>query len=343
MRCAHWLPGALFFAVGLASLATVSAAETGVALTAAATSFLKSLSAEQRAQALLDYQSPDRTDWGYTATHIRKGLPLAAMDASQRELALALLAASLSDAGRRKALAIMRLDAAGSDAKRPRAAGDRYYVALFGTPDPEARWGLRIEGPQLSLNFVIDKQRVISSTPTCFGANPSIVKTPAVPELPVGSCVLAQEEALAFQLLESLSAPQRQAAVVSKRAPADIRNAGLASPPISVPTGLAANDMTPEQVALLQRLVREYAENLPSDLAQERLALIEEQHWGNVRFDWLGAETTEAAHHYRIQGMSFVIELSNTRSEAAGQTSPRIHTVWHHRPGNFALPVEFPR
>ena len=82
---------------------------------------------------------------------------------------------------------------------------ERYYFTLFGNPTAEAKWGLSVEGHHLSLNFVVDKGKVVSSTPQFFAANPSIVRDENKAGIPVGTRVLAKEEDLAFKLVNMLS------------------------------------------------------------------------------------------------------------------------------------------
>ena len=40
-----------------------------------------------------------------------------------------------------------------------------YFVSVFGTPAKTGKWGWRIEGHHLSLNFTLDGGKVIASTP----------------------------------------------------------------------------------------------------------------------------------------------------------------------------------
>ena len=81
----------------------------------------------------------ERTRWHWTVPSSvpRNGLPLGAMSADQRRLALALLRASSSAAGYRKALDIMALQGVlrrmNTGIDDPFDA-DRYYVSVFGTP-----------------------------------------------------------------------------------------------------------------------------------------------------------------------------------------------------------------
>src|SRR5262249_22163682 len=154
---------------------------------------------------------------------------------------------------------------------------------LFGDVKAGGRWGLSVEGHHLSLNFVVDKNQIISSTPTFFGANPAVLQSDYGPEFPKGQRVLPKEEDLAYQLLGSLSPEQKQTAVIAEKAPNDLRGASQASPPISPAEGLAAADMNPAQQAILKQLIEEYARDVPGEVAAERLAGIERAGFPQVK------------------------------------------------------------
>jgi hypothetical protein len=331
--------------VAAAGFAYVKVAETGPGMTAAAQDFVKGMSDAQRKQTVLAYDAPHRTDWHYIPKPSRKGLQIKEMDDAERKAAHRLLESALSAAGYKKADKIMQLEAILRELEKGRAAGplrdpERYYFTLFGEPTESGRWGLSVEGHHLSLNFVVDKNKVISSTPTFFGANPGVLLADYGPGFPKGLRVLADEEQLAFKLLDSLSAEQRKAALVADKAPNDVRDAGKSSPPISPAQGLAARDMTAVQAGTLRALIEAYANNLPADVASERLSAIEREGFGDIKFAWAGADKPGVGHHYLVQGGTFLIEFNNTQPDSAGNLANHIHSVWHDLAGNFAIPVD---
>lgn len=330
---------AIAAALGYARLAT-----SGVDMTSAAQKFLAVLSDQARAQAVLDYDTPQRTDWHYIPKPTRKGLQVKEMNDEQRKAAFALLQSALSGAGYGKATKIMQLESILRELEKGRAGGplrdpERYYFTLFGRPAADGRWGLSVEGHHLSLNFVIQNNQVVSSTPTFFGANPGVLLADYGPGFPRGLRVLAKEEELAFELMKSLTAEQRAKTIVADKAPGDVRDAGKAAPPSSPAVGLAVGEMTREQAAILRALVEEYANNLPADVARERLAAIDGEGFDGVRFSWRGADKPGAGHDYRIQGRTFLIEFNNTQPDSAGNLANHIHCVWHNLAGNFSIPA----
>ena len=314
-------------------------------MTSAAERFIDTLSKEQRAQTVLAFDVPQRTDWHYIPKPSRKGLQVREMSQEQRKAAFALLQSALSGAGYRKATQVMQLEGILRELEKSKQGGairdpERYYFTLFGQVSPAGRWGLSIEGHHLSLNFVVDRNQMISSTPTFLGANPGMLLADYGPEFKKGMRVLKMEETLAFDLLASLDENQRKKAIVAAKAPNDVRDAGKASPPISPAAGLPASEMSPKQIALLQELIVEYATNLPADVAHERLSTIKNDGVESITFAWAGADKPGIGHDYRIQGKSFLIEFNNTQPDSAGNPANHIHSVWHHLAGNFAIPVK---
>jgi hypothetical protein len=318
---------------------------TGASMTEAAQRFVASLSADQRAKTVLPHDTPQRTDWHYIPKPSRKGLQIKEMSDAQRQAAHALLESALSAVGYGKATKIMQLESILHELEKGRGNRmirdpQRYYFTLFGEPTAGGRWGLSVEGHHLSLNFVVAGDKMISSTPTFFGANPAVLLADYGPEFKKGLRVLAKEEELAFQLVQSLTADQRPKAIIAEKAPSDVRDAGKASPPISPAEGLAGREMSREQVAILRALVETYAGNLPADVAAERLSAVDQEGYDGIHFAWAGADKPGVGHHYRVQGKTFLIEFNNTQPDSAGNLANHIHSVWHNLAGNFAIPVE---
>lgn len=320
-------------------------ANTGADLTVAARAFLGTLSAEQKATVVLPADSPLRLDWHFIPKDQRKGLQIKHMDAAQRKAALALLRSALSQTGYDKATKIMSLEGILRELQEGRSSGpirdpERYYYTIFGEPSETDRWALSIEGHHLSLNFAVDRGNVIASTPTFFAANPTVVREGMSGGVAVGTRVLAAEELLAFQLLESLSLEQRKTAILADKAPSDIRAAGKPQPPEYATEGVAFGGLNGTQQKLLRELIDVYARNLPADLAGARLQAIDAASYDRVYFAWAGADRPGIGHYYRIQGPTFLIEFVNTQPDSAGNPASHIHSVWRDPTGDFAIPVK---
>jgi hypothetical protein len=322
-------------------------ARTGEEAATAAKAFLASLDDKQQKTATFAYDDAKRTAWHFIPLEgekEREGLQIRHMNEAQRKTAHALLKVVLSEAGYGKATKIMELESLLAELQKgksgPLRDSERYYYSIFGQPTADGRWGLSIEGHHLSLNFVIDKGNVISSSPTALCANPAIVMNEAISTIKKGTRVLAKEETLAFDLVASLSADQRKAAIIAEKAPSEIRAAGEPQPPQDAAAGIPAEKLTGQQRSILQSLIEEYANNLPVDVAKSRMEAIDREGLGQVHFAWAGADKPGIGHYYRIQGPTFLIELVNVQADSAGNPANHIHSIWRDMTGDFALSIQ---
>ena len=331
----------LLACAGAAALQTV---RSGVDLTRAAQKYVATLSDEQKSTAVLQYDTPQRVGWHFIPKDQRKGLQIKHMTEPQRAAAYELLRSALSQVGYGKARAIMSLEGILRELEQGKRGGairdpERYFFTVFGEPAGAGRWGLSVEGHHLSLNFVVQQGQIIASTPTFFGANPNIVQQEVLGAPAKGTRVLAREELLAFELLQSLDAQQRAVALIAEKSPPEIRAAGEPQSPPSVAEGLAFGKLNPDQQQKLRTLIAEYAGNLPEDVAETRLQAIERAGYDKVYFAWAGGDRPGIGHAYRIQGPTFVIEFVNTQPDGAGNPASHIHSVWRDPTGDFAIPA----
>lgn len=322
----------------------VTTAET---MAEGAEKFLASLDDKQRKQAQLAYDDDLRVAWHFVPAPkpAREGLQVRDMNAEQRKAAFALLKTALSEAGYGKATRIMELEKLLGELEKNKKGGplrdsERYFFTVYGSPANEGRWGLSVEGHHLSLNFVVERGVVLSSTPTALATNPAIVMSESLPSIKKGTRILAKEETLAFELLASLTNDQRKEAIIDTKAPSEIRAAGEPQPPQDAPAGLPAEKLTGQQRSTLQSLIEEYAKVMPEDVAKARLEAIEKDGIGKVHFAWAGAEKPGVGHYYRVQGPTFLIEFVNVQADAAGNPANHIHSIWRDMRGDFALPIK---
>ncbi len=318
------------------------ARESGVAMANAAQRFVASLTSEQSAKGIMAFDDPARLDWHNIPKPVRKGLQLRDLTAEQQALAHGLLKAALSETGYDKAVKIMALENNLREGEKNLTNGHlrdplRFFLTIFGQPSDRSEWGWSFEGHHLSLNFVIRDGVVISDTPSFWGANPATVRTFVEGGPEVGVRTLADEEQLAFDLLDSLNAHQRTKAVVAEKAPAEYRAAGKPQPPHTPPIGLKATGMTGAQKKSLRELLAAYNGHLADDIAAKRMKDIDAGGLDDVYFAWMGAQKPGIGHSYLVQGPTFVLELVNIQSDPAGNPANHIHSVWRSLKGDFGV------
>src|SRR5262245_44162095 len=192
---------------------------TRAAMASAAVTFLDALPADTRRRAMLAVSDKERLNWHYVPRG-REGVPFKDMPPPARAAAHELMKASLSAAGYGKAVNVMRLEEV---LRRLETFGlmrdpENYAFTMFGAPGGSGPWGWRLEGHQLSLNFLLVPGKPVAMTPAFFGANPALV--PSGPHK--GLRTLAAEQDLGRALVQSLSEAQRSRAVIGAQSLGDI-------------------------------------------------------------------------------------------------------------------------
>lgn len=308
---------------------------TGERMAEAANKLLSGLSDELRAKTTFTFDDPVRLSWHFypVTPEPRKGAVLKAMTAKEKELVKDLLRAGTSKEGYDQALNVIALENILRDIENTEWAkkfrdSDLYYVSVFGKPAKTGKWGWRIEGHHLSLNYVIDDGKVIASTPIAFGANPGEVMSGPHK----GLRALMKEEDLARQLYTSLEPASRKKATISAKAPFDILTEMNVQPRRLPAEGLARASMDSRQQQVLDQLVKLYANRHPADVSTRLQKEIAEAGADKVVFGWAGPPEPGQPHYYRIQGPTFVIEYCNAQNRAN-----HIHSLWRSYLGDFAL------
>lgn len=318
-------------------------ADPALQLLATTQAFLGTLTEAQRMHAVLEYDSEQRVKWHFIPMKTRKGLPLMEMESPQKTAAMAVLRAALSKVGYDKASTIMQLETVLHKLEEGKGANERnpekYYFTVFGTPEANAHWGLSIEGHHLSLNFVMQGNRIVDSTPQFFATNPAQLMDSYGEKFPKGLKVLGAEEQLGFSLVKSLSKEQLEKAMLPGDTPSEIRGAGEPQPPMAELGGIAAAELQDEQKAALKKLLEAYTNKMKPGVAKSRWKLIESEGFDKITFGWSGAKKTGAGHYYIVRGPSFVVEFINVQPDAAGNPANHVHCVWRDMQGDFDLPI----
>jgi hypothetical protein len=293
-----------------APTATTPVATLASSMAQAALGFRESLENERRAKASYAFADPERTRWHWTTPQgfPRNGLPLSEMAQEQRDLAFALLAASLTPAGLQKAQAIMALQTIlGNDPLQ-------YYITLFGEPGGSSAWSWRWEGHHYSRHFTVVGDTVIA-TPFFLGAWPTTTDA--------GLQAMPREEQAARELITALSGPLRDQAIFDTRTLTQhvTQNQAIVDP--LEPVGVRYAELAAPQQALIDEIISTYLGTLPPTVAQPLNERIAQADKAQIQFGWAGPLEPQRPHYYRLQGPTFLLEFDNSRN---GGT--HIHSVW---------------
>lgn len=307
--------------LGVAGAVTVQTLQNGRAvetMTAAAGDFLASLPEAQQAQATFAFDSDERSRHHFIPPEVfeRRGVSYADLGFEQKVRAQDLLRSGLSRRGYLTAQQIMEVEGilgvlVEGEGRRFLRDPEAYWVSVFGTPSTAGTWGWRWEGHHLSLHFTVVDGAVTVSTPTFLGANPATVPSGARK----GLRAMEAQEDTARDLLASLDADQRAAAIFDDVAPTNVvTGADLVVDPLD-PIGVRGADLSADQQEMLMAVVDSYVGLMADDIAELRRAAVAEGGIDDTWFAWAGPTERGEVAYYRVQGPNFLIEFDNTQED----------------------------
>ena len=300
----------------------------------AANAFMAALDPEQLRQSKFLFLDEERSNIHYFPVP-RRGLPLKDMNASQQQLAFALVSTGLSMQGYVKTLTIMSIGQVlrdmEPDSPNPLRDSDYYYITIFGTPGPTGIWGWRLEGFHISFSFTIVDGKEIAAAPSFMGAHPANIM--AGPRK--GLRVMGKEEDLGRKLATSLNEQQRKIAfyeipIFLEETVGGLLTANARKIENFEPFGIPASQLSDQQVAMLMELIQVTAQRHRGEVAESDLARIERAGIKNIYFRWSGSIEPGKGHHYIIQGPTFLIEYDNTQDDAN-----HVHCMWRDLENDF--------
>jgi hypothetical protein len=266
---------------------------------------------------------------------MRHGWFLEDLDRAQREAALQLLRASLSLGGFEQVRNLMYLNRTLGE-----ITGDttilnewRYYLTVFGQPQPDEPWGWQIDGHHLNMNcFVLGDQLVL--TPCFMGAEPRIADRPPF----AGARAFDREQACGLELVHSLSSEQQTQAILypsmrsdalptERKHPSEgrMRAGALRDNELMPYEGVRADRLTTGQRELLVDLIGTYAGIMPEGHADIRLREIV-AHLDETHFAWIGAADDHSPFFYKVQSPVLLIEFDHHKGVFLDNEEPeRFH------------------
>jgi hypothetical protein len=300
----------------------------------AATAFLASLTAEQRATASFDVESEHWRAWHNVHPNLmRHGLCLDACTADQRALALAIVRESMSSAGFALATGVMKLnDYLGEISGRTGEFAEWYYwLSVFGAPSATEPWGWQIDGHHLIVNaFVLGDQLVL--TPNFIGSEPVV----ATSGKHAGTRVFDREEAVGIALMDALTPAQRARATIGAQMPSDVFGRAASDNIVLPQAGIRYDDLSPAARERLMDIIITYVGRIRDDHAGIKLAEVNE-HLAETTFAWIGAFGDGNPFYYRVQSPVILIEFDHQPGVAYENAEPshnHIHTLVRTPNGN---------
>jgi hypothetical protein len=300
----------------------------------AARRFLSSLSEQQRRAACFAIDDEAWRMWCNIHPWVmRHGVCLAYLGHDQREAALALLGATLSEAGYRTARDVMRLNehALEITGKPDEYSEWFYWISIFGDPSPEKPWGWQIDGHHLNINcFVLGDQLVM--TPAFMGSEPVLARFGKY----AGTRIFAAEEEQGHALMRSLSVEERRRATVGKDLPSELLTAAFRDNAHLDAAGIRHGDLSPEGRDRLDALLGVYTGRLRPGHAAIRYDEAK-RHLADTLFAWVGPFDDASPFYYRIFSPVILVEFDHQSGIVYDNDKPsrdHIHTVVRTPNGN---------
>jgi hypothetical protein len=302
----------------------------------AAERFVESLSDEQRERTVYPIDDSEWRNWANIHLFPRQGVSVREMTEAQKELAYALMRASLSERGYETSRDIMRLNHTIAEMidNFQDYGEDLYFFTVMGEPSTEAPWGWQLDGHHLVVNYFVAGDQVVM-TPVFMGSEPVTAESGRYD----GTTIMQpeQDEALAF--MQSLDAGLRADAILSVEKSRGENEAEMMADNVTVAyEGLPATRLDATQRRALLDLISLYVGNMDDGHAEIRMDEVM-AHLDRTFFAWKGSVESNGVFYYRIHSPVIYIEfdhqgptaLPGPRGEA---TRNHIHSVVRTPNGN---------
>jgi len=313
----------------------------------AAWKFLDRLNASEKRRAHHVVGSAQWHNWQNTEIFVEKhGLRLENATKEIRNLAMAVVRASLSDRGYQNALGVMQLNAfLGELLDAPGPLNEwSYNFCLYGNPHVDDPWGWQLWGHHLSVScLVVNGQMVL--TPLFLGAEVCYADRGRFS----GVSLFKDHEFKGLQLMNSLPQNMQAHALVGKSISGEdlperrvhfadyCMMGGAYQDNRIVPyEGICATQFNPSQRNHLLDLVEEYIGAMPDGPRQAKMEEFE-RHLDYTHFCWIGGSGPDDPFYYRVQSPVTFIEFDHHPGLFLTNDVPlkyHVHTVVRTPNGN---------
>lgn len=303
----------------------------------AALALLDALDDEQRDRLCFPIDASEWRSWiNVHMNFFRHGLMLEDLPPITRELAVALMRATLSARGFQQARDIMRINGFLAElTKRYDEYGEwPYFLSFFGRPSADEPWGWQIDGHHLNINCVIIGDQMVM-TPTFMGSEPCSIDE----GLLSGVRVFAEAERAGLNMIRSLNAAQAGKAILRPSIHPDdlpermqhlfdgrmLGGAFKDNARIDY-EGVCGSDLSDAQRRLLVSLVGTYVGWTRDGHAGAKMQQVQE-HLDETCFSWMGATGDDGPFYYRVHSPVVLIEFDHHPGIVFDNEVPSNHHV----------------
>lgn len=323
-----------------APAATAATSEQGdaTAFVAAAQAFLGTLTAEQRAVAMLALDDPARPNWSNLPAGAikRNGVRIGDLNDAQSAAMHRFLSAALSADGYATVVGIVGAEAALAQtpgAARRQWSADNYWLAFFGEPSADRKWAWQFGGHHLAVNVTVVAGRSYLS-PTFLGIEPASFTSDGATVAPLN----AHRQA-GLALINALDDQARAAAIVTNR-PRELWAGAGKDGTIPPPEGAKVADWSAAQQQLLLDTVTLWVGLLDTPSSQARLAEVRAD-LGSTHFAWYGPIDGSGPIYYRIQGPNLILEFAIQGN--LGSDGGHYHSIYRNPTNEYGSSISAPR
>jgi hypothetical protein len=277
----------------------------------AAERFLAGLTPPQRQKTVFPVDDAEWRKWMNQSFYVRQGVSFLEMNAPQRELAFALMRESLSAKGFRQTRDIMRLN----ETLAELTGGNfdeygewRYHITVMGTPSATEPWGWQFDGHHAAINYFVLGDQVVM-TPFFSGSEPVVATSGKYK----GTAILQEEQRRALALINALSAPQRQKAILrfKKNGEENLTEAFKDNVVLDY-AGIPVKELNAAQQTQLIDLIGLYVNNMDDGHARVKMSEVR-AHLDRTWLAWIGDTKPGSVFYYRIHSPVILIEFDHQR------------------------------
>jgi hypothetical protein len=234
----------------VSGLSAKSAVWKDTSVLSASRLFIKSLNAEQRTMAVVEYSKANAVKWTNLPCGLqcRVGILFGNLSGVQRSFAKDVVKAALgryAGGGYEQVMGIIEADALLGKVRKEYSS-DNYIIAFLGVPDVVGSWQLQIGGHHLAVNLTFVNGKQVSASPLFMGLEP-----------PENLTLKANHDAL-VALLKSFSVDQVAQARLSEGYGDVFLGPGRDGAFPAVKAGLSSAELSGEQKAKVIHAIRQW-------------------------------------------------------------------------------------